>query len=223
MRKRLAIASVVCFILLSAVIFVLVGKPLVQFVSEPGRFREWVDSKGIWGRLAYMGMVILQVIVALIPGEPFEIAAGYAFGAVEGTIISILAAGIGSMGVFLLVRRFGRRLVTAIFPEEKVNKLNFLHDSPRKKMLFLLIFMIPGTPKDLLSYFAGLLDISPLEWFLICTLGRIPSVITSTIGGDALGTKNYTMAIVVFLITFAISAVGIVIYNHIGSKKSGGK
>ena len=36
------------------------------------------------GRVLYVGMIIFQVLVALIPGEPLEIAGGYAFGAWEG-------------------------------------------------------------------------------------------------------------------------------------------
>ena len=61
-----------------------VGKPLIRFIENPDGFRAWVDGHGIWGRVLYVGMVIFQVLVALIPGEPLEIAGGYAFGAWEG-------------------------------------------------------------------------------------------------------------------------------------------
>lgn len=90
-------------------------------------------------------------------------------------------------------------------------------------MLFLIIFMIPGTPKDLLSYVAGLTDISFPVWLMICSLGRIPSIITSTIGGNALGTKNYWFAIAVFAVTMAVSGVGIWIYDRICKRHAGDK
>lgn len=71
--------------------------------------------------------------------------------------------------------------------------------------------MIPGTPKDLLCYFAGLTDIRLSLWLLICSLGRLPSIVTSTVGGDALGTSNYWFAAAVFAITLVISLVGLLI------------
>lgn len=187
--------------------------PLVRFASEPERFRSWIQDQGFWGYAAYVGMVILQIVIALIPGEPFEIAAGYAFGAWQGTLLYLLAATAGSMAVFALVRRFGRPLVELVFPREKLHLLRFLKTNPRRELLFLLVFMIPGTPKDLLCYFAGLTDLRLGTWLLICSLGRIPSVITSTIGGDALGTANYGFAIAVFALTLAISSAGLWIFR----------
>ena len=80
-----------------------IGVPMVRFAEEPEIFRAWVDRSGIWGRLIFVGMVVLQVIVAFIPGEAMELAAGYAFGAVEGTILSMTGIGIGSWIIFLMV------------------------------------------------------------------------------------------------------------------------
>lgn len=212
-RLRIVVAGLAVAVML--VIMWLVGTPLLRFVSEPEKFRAWVDSYGILSRLAYVGMVIFQVIVALIPGEPFEIAAGYAFGAVEGTILSMLACTLGSLIVFLLVRRYGMRLAELFFSKEKLQSVRFLKTNPKRDVLFLLIFMIPGTPKDLLSYFAGLTDLRFPVWLMICSLGRFPSIISSTLGGDALGTENYWFAAGVFAAALAVSGIGIVIYNLI--------
>ena len=217
-RKAVAIAAVVIFLALSAAVGWFVGRPMLRFVSEPEKFRLWVDAHGAWGRLAYMGMVILQVIVAIIPGEPLEIGGGYAFGAFWGTALCLIAAAAGSMLVFLFVRRFGMKVAEVFFPQEKLQKLKFLHASRKRDFLFLLIFAVPGTPKDMLCYFAGLTDMKPGVWALISSLGRIPSVITSTIGGDALGTKNYWFAIGVFAVTLLLSAVGLLLYNYICKK-----
>ena len=81
-QKILCIAAVIIAVAVSALVFVFVGIPVIRFISEPEKFRAWVESRGFGGKIAFVGVVILQVIVALIPGEPFEIAAGYAFGAV---------------------------------------------------------------------------------------------------------------------------------------------
>lgn len=218
-RKRWVAGGMIAAVLvLSVVIWRFVGTPLMKFVSDPAALRAWVDSYGWAARFAFAGMVIFQVIIAFIPGEPFEIAAGYAFGVVEGTILSIAAAAVGSIITFGLVRKFGMRLVRIFFSEEKINSIKFLKTSEARNFLFLIVYMLPGTPKDLLGYFAGLTDIPFPVFCLICTFGRIPSVITSTIGGDALGTKSYGAAILTFVITLAVSGIGLLIYNHICKK-----
>ena len=229
-QKRLGVAALVTALVVMGLLVWLVGVPLVRFASQPERFRDWVDSHGFGGRLAYMGMVILQVVVALIPGEPFEIAAGYAFGAVEGTLLCLVASALGSVCVFLLVRRFGQRLAEIFFSPEKLRSVRFLQASPKRDLLFLIVFMLPGTPKDLLCYFAGLTNIRFPVWLLICSLGRLPSIVqatqlpetpsvTSTIGCNALGTKNYWGAILVFVITLAISAAGLLFYDRLCDRK----
>ena len=218
-QKILCIAAIIVAVAVSALVFVFVGIPVIRFISEPEKFRAWVEARGIGGKLAFVGVVILQVIVALIPGEPFEIAAGYAFGAVEGTVLCIVAAAIGSVCVFLLVRQFGEKLAEVFFPQKKLSDLRFLKSSPRRDFLFLVIFTVPGTPKDLLCYFAGLTDIRFPVWLLICSFGRIPSIITSTIGGDALGTQNYFFAAAVFVVTLAISGLGLFVYNAICKRR----
>ncbi len=218
-QKIIGIAAIVVFVLMMALMTWLVGVPLLRFAGDPELIRSWVDRSGIGGRLAYMGMVIIQIIVALIPGEALEIAGGYAFGAVEGTVLCLAAATVGSVLVFGLVRRFGLRLVEVFFPEEKLRSLRFLRSSRRREILFLIIFMIPGTPKDLLCYFAGITDIKFPVWLLICSLGRLPSIVTSTIGGDALGTEKYIMAIIVFAVTLAVSGLGLFIYNRLCARQ----
>lgn len=212
-KKLIAWAAIAIFLLLSAVVGWFVGRPLVRFASQPEQFRQWVDGHGLMGCAAYVGMVFLQVVVAVIPGEPLEISGGYAFGAARGSLLCLLGAFLGSVAVFALVRRFGRELVDIFFPREKLENLKFLQSSPKRDVLFWLVFMVPGTPKDLLCYFAGLTDLSWGKWLLLCTVGRLPSVLTSTIGGDALGVKDYQFAVLVFAATLAVSAVGLLIYR----------
>ena len=55
-KKLIAGASIALFLVLSGVVFWLVGEPMLKFVSEPEKFRAWVDSSGILGRLIFLGM-----------------------------------------------------------------------------------------------------------------------------------------------------------------------
>lgn len=222
-KKLFGVLSIATLLIFFGLIFWFVGRPMLEWIGKPEEFRSWVQNHGFWGRLAFVGMMTLQVVVAFIPGEPLEIGAGYAFGAMEGTLLCLLGALAGSIIIFVFVRTFGVKLVEVFFPKEKIQGLSFLQNTQKLNTLVFIIFFIPGTPKDLLSYFIGLTQMKFLSWLLISTVARIPSVVTSTIGGDALGMQNYQFAIIVFAVTLVISAAGLLVYRHIckikGQKK----
>ena len=214
-KKLLSGGAIAVFILLGTALAWFVGRPMVRFAKEPEVFRQWVAGHGFWGMAAYAGMVFLQVLVAIIPGEPLEIAGGYAFGAVWGTVLCLLGAFLGSVAVFAVVRKWGVPLVEVFFPREKLEKLSFLKTSPKRTALLWLVFTVPGTPKDLLCYFAGLMELKWPSWLLIASLGRLPSIVTSTVGGNALGLQNYQFAILTFAATAVIGLIGLVIYRQV--------
>ncbi len=214
-KKIIAAASIAIFVILTLLIAWFVGRPLLRYIQEPDKFRDWVDSSGPMGRVYFLGIQILQVVIAIIPGEPVEMGAGYAFGAVEGTLLCMLGTVIGSMMVYFFVRRFGVKAVEIFFPIEKIENLRFLNTAKKRDTLMFLLMFIPGTPKDLLGYFAPLTGIGPWHWLFITAVARIPSVVTSTIGGGALGVRNYVFAAVAIGVTLAISGVGILIYRRI--------
>ena len=218
-KKKIYLFAIVVALLFIAAVGYLVGKPMVDFVREPERFRAWVDSSGFMSRVIFVGMVVFQLVIALIPGEPLEMGAGYAFGAVEGTILCIIGCVIGSALVFLFVRRFGVKLVEVFFPREKIRSLRFLQDSRRLVLLTFIVFFIPGTPKDLLSYFIGLTDMKLGTWLFITAVARIPSIVTSTVTGDALGLKDYQFALIAFGVTLALSLAGILVYRRLSARR----
>lgn len=218
-KKCIAAAGIAAFLALFFLVFWYAGRPLIQFVSEPELFRCWVDARGIWGRIAFLGMVILQVFVAIIPGEPIEIASGYTFGFWEGTFLCLLGMTIGGVLVFAFVRKYGIKAVEVFFPREKIASLKFLQNSHRVYLFIILAFLLPGTPKDLLSYVAGLTPIRFSHWLLITSLCRIPSVITSTMGGNALGSGKLQTAIIIFAVTLCITLAGYAVYRHLHKKE----
>lgn len=218
-KKKIYLFAIIVALIFIGAVGYLVGKPMVEFVREPERFRAWVDSSGFVSRVIFVGMVVFQLIIALIPGEPLEMGAGYAFGAVEGTLLCIIGCVIGSALVFLFVRRFGVKLVEVFFPREKIRSLRFLQDSRRLNLLTFIVFFIPGTPKDLLSYFIGLTDMKLGTWLCITAVARIPSIVTSTVTGDALGLKDYQFALIAFGVTLALSLLGILVYRRLSARR----
>lgn len=215
-RKRAAaLAGLGLFLAFTVVVCWFVGRPMIQFVSQPDQFRDWVDTHGVWGRLAFLGMMVFQVIIAIVPGEPLEIGAGYAFGVIEGTVLCLLGTLIGGVVIFLFVKKFGMRFVTLFVSEEKIHSLKFLQNTRRLHLVAFILFFIPGTPKDVLTYIVGLTPMKLPAWIFITTVARIPSVVTSTIGGNALGTQEYLFAVIVFVATAVISGLGVLAYQKI--------
>lgn len=212
-RKIITKAAFLIFILTMLGLSLAVGIPMLRLVKEPEAFRVWVAGFGVWGRLLYVAVVSLQVVIAFIPGEPLELAGGYAFGALEGTVLALSGIVIGSALVFLLVRKFGVRLVEVFFPGEKLDRFPLLRDPGRTRSVAFLLMLIPGTPKDLLSYLAGLTGLRLAEWLAIVTVARIPSVIGSTISGGAAGSADYGLAAAVLVVTALVSGAGLLWYR----------
>lgn len=191
---------------------------MIEFVSEPEKFRLWVNSHGFWSKIVFIGMVFFQVVLALIPGEPLEIGGGYAFGAVEGTILAVIGTVLGTIAVFYLVRIFGIKLCEVFFSREKILSLKILKNKKKRDILAFLLFFLPGTPKDLITYFLGLTDVNFAYVLFLSGIARLPSIVTSTLGGNALGGKEYIMAIVVFAVSFILSCIGWLIYRKFFDK-----
>lgn len=150
-------------------------------------FKEKVENSGILGMLSLFGLQVAQIFLIIVPGEPIEILAGMCYGSLWGTVFIMLSACIISTTIFLLVRKFGRKFVYDFCDKSKVEKIenSKVFQNPKKiEFIMLILFLIPGTPKDLLVYVAGLLPIKPLKFIIISTFARFPSVITSTLAGE---------------------------------------
>ena len=219
-KKALTIAGFIIFLAVMGLVTWFVGRPLISFAKEPEKFREWVNGFGVWGKLIFVGLIVLQHIEAFIPGEPFEIVAGYAFGTFWGTLLCVVGEVIGSVLVFLFVRKCGIRAIEVFFPREKIDSLRFMRDEKKVETFAFIAFLIPGTPKDILSYCAGITHMKLSTWVFISTVARFPSVITSTVGGDALGMGRHLFAVIVFVVTIALSLVGLYFYNRAVKKRA---
>ena len=176
-------------------------------------FKQKVENSGFLGLLTLFALQVAQIFLIVVPGEPIEILAGMCYGGIGGTIFIMVSAFIISTTIFLLVRKIGRKFVYDFCDSEKVAKIenSKIFQNPKKiEMIMLILFLIPGTPKDLMVYIAGLLPIKPIKFILISTFARFPSVISSTLAGENFAVGDWRMSIIIYAVVFLI--VGIIIF-----------
>lgn len=134
------------------------------------------------------------------------------YGPVGGMLVIFVGAFLSSLLIFFAVRKFGRNYIYSFVSKEKIEKLEnskWFSDIKKVDLVLLILFFIPGTPKDLLVYLGGLLPIKPARFLLISTFARFPSIISSTIAGAGLMTGNWGIIIIAYLIVFAITGISI--------------
>lgn len=177
-------------------------------------FRNKINSMGSLGLLLLFSLQVLQILLVVLPGEPFEVLAGMCYGTWGGWLFITLSVLITTIIIFFSVRKLGKKYLYNFFKKEKVEKImnsKLLKNEANLEMVLCLIFLLPGTPKDLFVYIGGLLPVKPLRFILIATLVRFPSVITSTMVGANITKGNWKISLLIYLLTFVIVAISMVI------------
>lgn len=185
-------------------------------------FKEKVEDSGILGLLSLFGLQVAQIFLIIIPGEPIEILAGMCYGGLWGTVFIMISACIISTVIFFLVRKLGKKFVCDFCDEEKIEKIqnNKLFQNPKKvEIILFILFLLPGTPKDLLVYVSGLLPIKPSRFILISTFARFPSVITSTLAGENLALGDWKTSIILYVAIVILVALIIFIISKFDKEK----
>ena len=206
---RLILSALVLFAMVPITILAI---PKVMALTQPHTrelLQRQLESLGIGGWVAFLGIQVIQVVVAMIPGEPIEILAGILYGPLWGTLTCMLGIFIGSIIVYLLVRKLGMPIVSIFIDPEKFQNLRILQDERRFERIAFLLFFIPGTPKDLLTWAAGLIHIRPLRFFILSTIARLPSILTSTLAGTTMLSGDFSTTVLIFVATGCISMVGL--------------
>ncbi len=220
---KITLGILVVAILIGLITYLLPVMKNLSTVEGQVAFKEKVENSGIIGMLLLFGLQLAQIFLIIVPGEPIEILAGMCYGGLWGTIFIMISACIISTIIFLLVRKYGRKFVYHFCDEEKIAKIenNKLFQNPKKiELIMFILFLVPGTPKDLLVYVAGLLPINPIRFIVISTIARIPSVITSTLAGTNLASGDWKMSILLYVAILVIVAIVIFIINKFDKSKT---
>lgn len=211
-NKRLLL-TILGFTIVMAIACLLLYYPMMDFLKDPTALKQQLESYGILGKGILVLCMTLQVVFVFLPGEIIEVLAGFLYGPMEGMFLCLLGAALGSSIIYLFVQKLGLRFIDKFIGKGKLEEVSFLKNQDRLGIVLFIIFFIPGTPKDIITYFMPLTNMSLSKFLLITSIARIPSVISSTIGGNALGLAQYEFMATIFIITGIFSLAGLWFYK----------
>lgn len=223
--------KIVKLVLLIGVLALIVGLIIYLFpimknlstVEGQLAFKEKIQNAGFMGMLILFGLQLAQIFLIILPGEPIEIVAGMCYGGFWGTIFIMASACVTSIAIYFLVRKYGRKFVYNFYDKEKIKKIenSKLFQNPKKiELIMFILFFLPGTPKDLMTYIGGLLPIKPSRFILISTFARFPSIISSTLAGSSIMKGDWKMSIALYMGSLLIAVLIILIINKFDKDKT---
>ena len=171
--------------------------------------RVWIGERGVLGPLAYIAMQVLQVVIFVIPGELVQVAGGYVFGFALGSLYTLVGIALGSLVNFYAGRLLGRPFVESLFARERIEEIERVTGSGKGAAGFFLLFVIPGIPKDVLCYVAGVSRLGLPAFLAVSMAGRLPGILGSAFMGSAAYTGAYRSAIIVLAVAAALFALGL--------------
>ena len=221
-HKRIKVISTI--LKFALLLLIIIGLPLYIYFFEPQLIDSMSSMENVNALfehyhaesiLVYIGAQILQIIICVIPGQWLQFAAGYMYGFWLGFLYSIIGAAIGSVVTYYLAKLLGRDAMHLIFGEARINE--FIHKLNSKKAIVIvfLIFLIPGVPKDLCNYAAGISEMKLKPFLIVSLVGRSPGMMGSLLIGRQIEAGNYTGAIVVAAVAVVLCVVGIIMRKRL--------
>jgi len=199
----------ICSMIVLLGLFVLVGLKYFEFydelkgdgiISTALNLQNAILSYGNKGLFVIVLLHALHVIILVIPAALIQFAGGLIYGIPIGMAVGIIGVAVGTATSFYLSRRLGRRFITLFVSEKSLDKMDGIISKDTSVIALLILFIIPF-PKDIIAYFIGLTKMSAARFFLISALGRLPGMFVATYLGTNVMDSNFTLVIVVGIIT----------------------
>lgn len=208
-HTALKIAAFLLLILVGAFLFYHYN--LYSFFLSRRKIVHFVESFGPLSVLIFIGLQILQVIIAPIPGEINGFIGGYLYGPVLGTLYSTIGLTLGSLLAFSLARWLGLPFVEKVVNPKVIEKYDHFMKH-RGTIIALILFLIPGFPKDALSYIIGLSHMRLTTFLIVCTTGRLFGTIMLSVSGSYASNDQYGAMIT--LLAVSVLAVVLAYFYH---------
>ncbi len=218
-QQTIVAISVLCFMFACLFSYIFFGKELLNILADPTSFREWLRQFGVFDELIFIFIRAAQTVVKFIPAEPLEIASGYVWGTIPGMLYCVIGNMIGTLVIFALTKRYGKKIINLFIPVKNMKLLSLLEGSKKIYALLFFLYLIPGSPKDGFTYFVGLLPVKIVPFMIITFIARMPSVLSSTMCGSTLAARQYWIAMLIFAATVILAILGGMVYNSFVKRK----
>lgn len=167
------------------------GAEIWGLLSDQDRFRRWVESYGVYAAPVFVAIQVFQVVVFVVPGEITQVAGGYIFGAWPGLALNCAGLVLGSLAAFGLGRLFEHAVLELLVDRDRLARFDRLVYGRSGFWPLFVLFLIPGMPKDLLCYVAGMTPMPAGTFLVIAVIGRFPGVLLSSIFGGGLAERDW--------------------------------
>ena len=215
-RDRAVIIAVLGVVLAIAVVLLaLYGREVFAFLTNGHLVQRQVERLGPLAPVVLGILVVAQEVTVIVPSEPLELAAGYAFGFWEGALVYLAASVVGCVVIILIVRRWGDRVLRLFLSPKRRAQLAHLKRSQRFDLAILVAFFIPGLQKDIMAYFAALAGMRPVHLVAVTTVGRLPSVVAATLASSYAAAGDWRATAIVFAVTAAFVLAGMLVYHRV--------
>lgn len=209
--------GLIAFFALMVIVVILIW-PYIHEAFEPGGLSRVIDdvrNAGPLGFLILLAMQFMQIVVAFIPGEVVQMAAGMMYGPWLGAAVVLLGCIISSAFVFAVVHRLGEPFVRDMVPTKYLDKFNAFEESGKLSIVVFILFLIPAMPKDTFTYLVPLTNMRMRDFLVLSNVGRIPGIVISTYAANGLVDGNITQSIIIFAVVAVIAIVAIVFRDKI--------
>ena len=201
--------GLLAFFAVIAVIMVFMWPNVKDLFNDGGaqRLVERLQNAGSLGILALLAVQFLQVVVAFIPGEVVQLAAGLMYGPWLGALIILLGCVISSFVIYQLVHRLGAPFVRAMVSDKHMERFENFENSGKLDVIVFILFLIPGMPKDVFTYLVPLTSMPMKRFLVLTTIARIPGILASTYtahgvsNGDLVGPIVVTSIVALLAVT----------------------
>ncbi len=209
--------GLIAFFALVCVIVVIAWPYITDLFTEggPERMVERLQEAGPAGVFVLLGMQFLQIVVAIIPGEVVQLAAGLMYGPWLGALIILVGCVCSSALIYQLVHKLGAPFVQNMVSTEHLEKFRTFEKSGKLDIIVFILFLIPGMPKDVFTYLVPLTDMDLKRFVILSNVARIPGVLASTYTAYGLAEGDIVGPIVVVAIVAIVAAVGIIFRDRI--------
>ncbi len=220
--KKIVVNKVLLAVLgLLVIVPVIIYLPeIVKLTVSMDKFREFILSAGSMGPITFIFFQVLQTVIAPIPGEVIQIAGGYIYGVFFGSIYTTLGMLLGAVIAFYFTRFLGGAFIENLLKKKNSRWMADMVDNKKFSIFLFIIFIIPGLPKDLFIYAAGLTNIKPLRFFTILLVARFPWLLASVSIGANIYQKNYISTIVISVVSVLAFILGLIYKDKIINKLS---